>query len=416
MKFKSSYILGLIIFILNIVLSHLFYSESNSFTLSTILIIIDIISVGILCANKKEDKKLYFIIFLGLIIRTLLMYFELYGRNIYILPNSGRDTEAFYKIPFTKNFGELNGYFLFVKILALLFCKQRLMFQFFNVFLSTLVPLIILKIFNKLELGNKAKLIGITLACLLPSNMIISSELLREELMIFINTCSLYFLIKWYKKSNSIDFIISILLLVLSSYFHSSMIISIFGYFFAYIFLNKNRTKIIVSYKTVGKLLFSIIIFIILYRLFYSYINSYFLNIGDLDYLNDKLSYYTEGNSVYLSSFAHISSFTGLIITSPIKFIYLYSSPVPWEWKGFTDILIFMCSSIFYIYPYLKFYKYKKNKLITILIIIVTIIGFTYGLSCFSTGSAMRHREKAFPYFCLLIPLLINEKGDKNEI
>ena len=343
------------------------------------------------------------------------MYFELYGRNIFVLPNSGRDTEAFFTLPFESGNESLSGYFLFIKFLGHLFCKQRIMFQFVNVIFSILTDVIMLKIFDKLKFNNKAKIIGILLISFLPSNMIISAELLREELMVLLNVCSLYFFIEWFINGKNKNFIYSVLLLILSAYFHSSMVIAIFGYFYAYVFYDRKNNKMVYSVKAIGRLLLAIVIFIVLYLLFYSYINSYFYNIGDIDYLNDKLSYYAEGNSVYLASLAHTSSLFELILTSPLKFIYFYASPVPWEWRSVVDICIFFLSSIFYIFPYTKLFK-KKSPIVKILFIMVTIIGFTYGLSCFSTGSAMRHREKAMPFVGLLIPLLINEKGDKNEI
>lgn len=415
MKIKLSVILSFIVLIFNIILSHLFYSEANEFLLSTFLVIFDTIFIGIILCRKKENKSLYVIIFLSLILRIFLMYFELYGRNIFVLPNSGRDTEAFYTLPFESSFSSLNGYFLFIRILGSLFCKQRIMFQFVNVIFSVLVDLIVLKIFDKLNLGKKAKLFGILLISLLPSNMILSAELLREELMILINTISLYYFIDWYLKGKLSNFVIACLLVVLSAYFHSSMVIMIFGYFYAFIFYNRKTNSNVYSVKTFGRMVLAIGLFILFYVLFYSYINSYFYNIGDIEYLNDKLSYYAEGNSVYLANLAHANSLFELILTSPIKFFYLFASPVPWEWRSIVDICIFMLSSIFYILPFKNFLK-KKSPLVKFLFVIVIIIGFTYGLSCFSVGSAMRHREKALPFVCLLIALLINEKGDKNEI
>lgn len=418
MKIKSSYILSIIVFILNIVLSQLFYSANNSFVLSTVLIIIDIISIGLIFYTKTKDKKIYFIIFTSLIIRTLLMYFELYGRNIFVLPNSGADTEAFYLLSQSRNFSEVSGYYLFVKILSILFKNQRLLFQFINVIFSIIVDLIILKILNLLKIKEKTKIFAFSLLCFLPSNMIISVELLREELMILLNTISLYYLINWYVKNKNYYFVISVVFILLSSYFHSSMIVAILAYFIIYILYNRKKEKLIINKKSFLYLCIVLLVSFIIYKFIFPYVSGYFESISDLESINKKMSYYVDGGSGYLQNLAYNTSYLSLIMTSPIKFIYFFASPMPWDWRGINDILTFIFSSLFYIYTYISFIKCRsKNVLIKSLFLIITIVGFTYGMSCFSAGSAMRHREKVFTYAILLIAYVKSKKeSGQNEV
>ena len=52
MKINLSTILSIIVLMINIILSHLFYSEGNEFILSTVLGVIDIIFICIIFSKK----------------------------------------------------------------------------------------------------------------------------------------------------------------------------------------------------------------------------------------------------------------------------------------------------------------------------------------------------------------------------
>ena len=243
-KININILISIILLLLNIALSHLFYFEGKEFILSTILVSIDTIIISFLLLKNKNDKTIYFIMFISFIIKVLLMYFELYGRNILVLPNSGRDTEHFFHIAFSKNINQLYGYYLTIRHLGILFCKQRIMLQFTNIIFSLLSEIIVLKILNKLKISPKAKLLSMGMLCFLISNMIISVELLRESLMILLNTLSLYFFINWIIEGKNNNYILAVILILISSYYHSSMILCLIPYFYYYAFYNYKLKKI----------------------------------------------------------------------------------------------------------------------------------------------------------------------------
>lgn len=418
MKINLTTIFSFVLFLINVLLSQLFYTDNNSLLLSSILIFIDILFIAIIFFKKKNDKNVYFVILISLIIRVFLLYFELYGRNIFLLPNSGSDTEAFYNYALVRDWNQLNGYFYFVKILYKLFNNQRLLFQFVNVIFSVIVDIIILKILKILNVNNKNKLFAMVLLCFLPSNMIISVELLREELMILLNTISLYYFVKWYVNNKTLNFIISIMFILLSAYFHSSIIVAILSYFIVYVLYDRNQNKLFINRKSLLYLFIILIVALFIYRFIFPYVNSYFNSISDLESINKKMSYYINGGSGYLQNLAYNKSYISLIITSPLKFIYFFASPMPWDWRGIADILTFSFSSIFYIYVFVLFFKNKNraNAFVKSLMLVIIIVGLIYGMSCFSAGAAMRHREKILPYAIVLIAYIKKINNDTNAV
>src|SRR5699024_8595764 len=44
-----------------------------------------------------SDRNIRYIIILGYLLRVFILFWDLYARNIFSLPNSGADTEMFYK-------------------------------------------------------------------------------------------------------------------------------------------------------------------------------------------------------------------------------------------------------------------------------------------------------------------------------
>ncbi len=363
--------------------------------------------------KSVENKKICYYMMGSYFIKMMLLFFDIYGKDIYILPNSGYDSEMFYKTAVIAKIIETRGYTLFLKILFYAFGDNRIMFQYVNILFSLGTQILILNIMKQLKIDGKKILISLFLICFLPNNMIISSILLREPLMILLNTISLYYFIKWFNTFKNSYFIKAIIFVLLSTYFHSSMIFIILPYSFAYVFYNKNKDKFLFTKKCIFTFSIIMICFWGIYSIFGTYLFKYFEGLNDFNKITTKISNYAVGGSAYLGFLANATSPIILILSAPLKLIYFYCAPMPWDWRGIGDIIAFLLSSLIYIYILFKCIMSKnKNSLNKIIILIILTLGLVYGMSCFNTGTAIRHREKTIPFIVILYSL-IEEKEKK---
>src|SRR5699024_6290885 len=100
---------------------------------------------------------------------------------------------------------------------------------------------------------------------------------------------------------------------------------------------------------------------------------------------------------------------------TPVRMFYFIFSPLPWRWRGLTDVITSFFSGLFYGYTlYLGirhlFHKNAKNKNLTF-ISLFTVMG---GIMVFSwrvsnAGTSLRHRDKFIGLFILLLAITMNE-------
>lgn len=412
MKINRYNLLFIIMVIFNILVSQIFAeTEGYNYTLSTILVIINSIAV-LYSLTKIKDRNIGVLIFFSYLIKIGLLYFDLFGRNIFVLPNSGADTEMFYHRTL-KNI-IFDGYTSFLHVLFVLFGNQRIIFQYCNIIFSLLAEVIVYILIDELKIKKEIKTMCMLVLCFMPNHLVISSILLRETLMILLNTISLYYFVHFLKENNTKDFIIAVLFIVFSAYFHSSVITMILPYSFYYIFYSKGENNQFDKSSFI-KLFFVAIMIIALYAVFGDYVLKYFSGLDSVDKISEKMIGYIDAGSVYLEFLAYNKSVPIMIITSPIKMIYFFFSPMIWDVRGISDIIAVLGSSLFYIV--IIFYHIKcnnKNKLSKAIFVILMVFGFTYGMSCFAAGTAMRHREKILAFLILLFTIDLNNNKEED--
>src|SRR5699024_1198694 len=128
---------------------------------------------------------------------------DIFGRSIFTLPNSGSDSELFYKsalvianvsnsISGTYNFSiypKITG-----KIINLI-GPQRLFIQYLNVLLRISTILVLYLILRNLKISTKIRRVIILIITFMPNSIIMSSIFLREAFPTFFVALSLlYFL------------------------------------------------------------------------------------------------------------------------------------------------------------------------------------------------------------------------------
>jgi len=369
----------------------------------------------------KYKFKIRNIIFSAYIIRLFAMFWDIYARNIFAFPGSGNDTENFLnsalKIYESSNMFTIGIYGgLYTKTLATFFrliLPHRLIGQYINVLLGVSIVVILYKILVMLDVNEKTIKYSMIIMVFFPNAVINSAILLRENIIVFFALLSFYYFIKWYKTSLNKYVIFSLLSLLVATAYHSGVIGLAAGYIFMYLFYNHKKNKFVFSKNTV-------IIFILLLIIstnVYIYYNDVFLakfsrvqNIEDLyEVASGRL-----GGSAYLTSLT-INSWWQLILYSPIYMFYFLTSPLPWTWRGFGDILAFSIDGIFYIYflfysiYFSRKYRFKDYIFIgTIISILATV--FIFGVGVQNAGTAMRHRHKIVPIIIIAYAMVQDYK------
>src|SRR5699024_9951499 len=312
----------------------------------------------------------------------------------------------------------------------------------------------------------------------LPNFAVMNVILLRESIIIFLVTLSLYFFLKWWKKGSFIKLMIALILPIIASLFHSGSIAIVLGYIIIITFYDRRSRRFIFNYQTVISGILGIGLLFILNTLFSDLLFSKFNSIDSAADLNKTAQAYTDGGSAYLQNIESNNPIIMILLT-PIRMFYFIASPLPWDWRSFSDIFAFMFSSLFYIitiffvisflniiniyyiilfinirfffffaYLFLLYCRsfsvifafmfsslfyiitiffgirslnikntdYKNLNIALLIMAVVTMIFFSWGVS--NSGTALRHREKFLAVYMLLLAIsyirLKNKKTNKN--
>ena len=360
--------------------------------------------------SLQFPKRMRYVIASAAVIRFLIMLWNVYCRDIFLLPNVGADTEGFFHSAsvISQNLELLNAniygsyYAKYLGILFYLTGPSYLLGSYLNYIYGLLTIRFVNDIVQRIVSTEDVIYIrGMYIFAFAPMSMILFSSLRREAIMILFAVWSLKMLFKWTETGNNKFAVLAVMLLLMSSVFHAGMIGFFLGYVFLFLFYNPQSKSYSFNAKTIGVGIFlSLSIFIIVVQ--YS---SLFLD--KLMYANEESLYHdlatrASGGAVYLSTL-RITNIGDVVLYSPLKIFYFLLSPVPWDWRGMQDVMAFVIDSFIYLYlivllirGYLNVHYPAKLGL---------VLAFLGGLELFAiatqnAGTAMRHR-------CKLLPLLI---------
>lgn len=389
-----------------------------------IVVILHILFTMIVLISYKNKSKF---IFLGAYFsRVAFMFWDLYARNIFVLPNSGSDTEMFYNqaLSFSKSLSllinETGG--LYSKINGFLFHMigpQRMIGQYINVLLGLSIIFILYKILVLLEVNTKVRTIIILLGAFFPNSMVMSSIFLREIIPTFFVTVSLYYFVKWFKKAGYLNMILTFMMLGIASAFHSGVIGIIIGYIFMFLFYERDTKRFRFTNRTIVSFIMIVIVFYLGYT---SYGDEIFYKFGEVNDIGDiyRTANVSRGGSSYLGNL-EINNLIQLIIYGPIKGLFFLTSPLPMDWRGLRDIFTFFTDSLLYMSIIIYFFKNRKNfgsRRTLIISFIIMIIGSTliFSIGVSNAGTAVRHRQKLISVFLILFGIMIDGKHKAKKV
>lgn len=391
---------------------------------SVAILIVGITSLFFLVDLSRLNlpKIIFVALVLSYFFRLFLLFFDLFGREFYILPNSGYDSEMFHEAAMqglaTGDFGNGHLYSMVVGFLYTFFGNERMIAQLFNILLSMHAIVLVYKTMGLYKMDDQIKHVMVVIIALLPNYAILSSILLRESLIIFLYVLSFYCFSRWVTKNNLSLLILAYVFGLIVSAFHSGSIFLVMAYTMILFLYDRKKNTFDFNLQSVLIAVGFSIVFLFIYQ---NYFDLFFLKFSNLEEVGDVINVNVMGESGYSTGYPIGNPILNFIINTPIRVFYFVFSPLPWHWRGVTDIIAFIFSGLFYGYTLYASFQYvakeyapNKNYLIILLVIIVFgLIIFAWGVS--NAGTALRHRDKFVGLFSLLLALTINAKDYRGE-
>ncbi|MCH5186974.1 MAG: hypothetical protein J1F63_01125 [Oscillospiraceae bacterium] len=387
---------------------------SDSF--ATVLIIVFSVAYLFELGKNERLKNISVPLFLGYLFRLFLLFFDLYGQNIYHLPNSGADSSMFYRTASElATIGKTNRneeFTIFMSMVFKFIGTSRLFSQFLLMLCSVVAMHMAGMILDELIEDDIAKNKSMYILCLLPNFAILSSIFLRESIVTMFVSISLYCFVRWFTQKNEMFFAAAFIFVFLGAWFHSGVVGLAVGYIAVRLLYDSREEKLKISVKSI--LLAVVFLFVFIF-LFNNYSDTLFGKMQGVESLGDVANTNDEGDSSYAAYVGNSNNPLNMVIFTIPRIVYFLFSPFPWQWRGLSDIIAFCFSSMFYLLAITSAIQYLKsgettNKRITVVLLILamcTVFVFAWGTS--NTGTATRHRDKMVVLYLILYS--VTQKG-----
>lgn len=408
-----------IVLILEGLASKLFFDliPNDNTMMSVIVIAINSLSlcVGVVFAYREKHDVIYMMLG-GFLFRLALFVWDMNFRSVFLLPASGLDTESY--ASWASN-GFLSGEYsrggVYPRLIGFwygFFGIQRPIAQYINILLAMTAISLMIDTLKYLKIDEGVSRTVTALMCFLPYSAIMHSILLREALIMFLIACSVSFFVRYIKEDSIPVLIASMTVVIAASMVHSGAIAVLLGEAIALILYDRQERAMRVTPKSIALTMVCLIGFIAMYALLQDIVFAKFNGVESAADVVNGVDKYNAGKSAYDVGFNISNSTLNLIVNSPIRMFYFIASPLPWDWRGVSDIVAFFFSTLVFIYAlYRAFVEIRRSPKVEerSLIIIFTVIAlcgaliFAWGVS--NAGTAMRHREKFTMVYMLLIAL-----------
>ena len=401
-----------IAFILEILIStviHGIITIDDSIKTVFLLIMYTVIDSVAIC-NDKKLKAFDNQLICGLIIRMMLLFFDQFGKSIFILPNSGIDSEVFYysAVAYATNNNNItiSTFPGLMGSLMRYIGTSRLLGQYIVVSFSMISLVCISYSILELKTDETAKNRIMWIVSLLPNFALLGSIFLRESVITMFVALSCYSFILWMKKGKGIYFFLSIVSVFIGAQYHSGILGIVAGFLVARIFYDSKKSIIRIS---INNIIYSVAFIISFTYIYNTYGDRLFSKIYGIDAIDDIANTTAIGGSSYAAYVGNSQSLINLIIYTPLRLLYFLFSPFPWQWRGIADIIAFVFSSLFYLYTiYKAIYQLRHTQGVQkiqlfLWLIIALAVTFVFAWGVSNTGTATRHRDKLIPIYTIIL-------------
>lgn len=374
-------------------------------------------------STGKTTSEFQLQIFGGYVLRVALLFFDLNCRSIYKLPNSGADSEWFYRQGVLYSVGKNTVIGPFYTLLGTTFKiigNNRLYVQFLLMLLSMIAIIFAAKTITLLNVDSYNRKLAMYVLCLIPNYAILSSLFLRESIVSMFVAISIYFFVKWYKNHSVISLLIAFFCVLLGSMFHSGIMGMALGYIVLLVLGRQDGKN---NMHGIKRVLLAAIISLFFIYLMNNYAEVFFgkmLRLTNAPAIENVATLSEGGGSSYAPYVGNSNSIKNIILYTPLRMFFFLGSPFIWQIRGISDIIALLFNSLFYIYVLIKSVKFLTVKscnrnIVFGLTVVVVITAFVFSWGVTNTGTAIRHRDKMATVYALLLAICsdssINEES-----
>lgn len=348
--------------------------------------------------KNEPDGMAAFLMLCGYIIRLLYRYGTDYGKFTLTFSAAGSDAGHFWQTSSNLYWGKPNDIVLtkypyLLRWFYEVFGNNRFLAEYINVLFWVLSSIILMKLSRKVGLSGIRKYVLYGIWVILPSSILIGTDLLRENIMVFFNMWSFYVLLEWMTNGKKELWIKAFLLVTPAAYLHTASIALWAAYLVLAAFWNTEKQSYRIQTKTIALLIVGMFGgWLILFSLFRNIFGAY---LGDLSLYGITHRAYDIGGSDYLQ-WMDCQNWLQFIPYTMLRVFYFLFSPLPNEARGMIDLLSFVTDGmlVFILMAYMVYRlkdRYKRGLVSAAIVCIFALSGiFAWGVR--NAGTAIRHR------------------------
>ena len=350
----------------------------------------------------KADRPVAVIMTLAYLVRLFVLYADIY----HLVPNpfTGLDTEDFHTatLAFLAGDGPIKTNYTYV--LAVFYrvfgdCG-RFAAQFFNVLLSFGVVVLLYATLRMFDVSHKSFLIALSVVAFMPATICLSGVLLREAWIQFFLMLSVLFFVRWYLKGFVWDEVFCLIAVFAAMLMHEGCIVALVVFMLGFGVCRTWKTVGVRAYLATVAVAFAFIIPVLAMPGVFLIKFSHAASSGNtLDIVP------VVAGSTYLLWMQKLGVGVRLLL-SPVRMFYLLFSPLPFNWRGLSDAVVFCTDSLVYIVLTIMMFRPpllgKAMQLKRFLGYAVLLLTFVFAFGTSNAGTAVRHRAKFLPVLVLV--------------
>ena len=347
----------------------------------------------------KMDRPVAVVLTLAYLLRLLVLYADTY--HLFPNPFTGLDTEDFHNatLAFLAGDGPIKTNYTYV--LAFFYrvfgdCG-RFAAQFFNVLLSFGAVALLYWALRMLDVSRRTLLAALSVVAFMPATICLSGVLLREAWVQFFLMLSACCFVRWYLKGGVWNEVVCLVATFAAMLMHAGCVGALAVYMFGFLVCRTWKTDGVRTYVLTVCVM---VLFLLPMLVFPELLLAKFVNAADsgLDIVP------VVAGSTYLLWMQKLG--VGLrMLLSPVRMFYLLFSPLPFDWRGLSDVAVFCIDSLVYVVLVVLMFRPPllggAAQLKRFLGYAVLVLTFVFALGTTNAGTAVRHRAKFLPVLVL---------------